>query len=485
MLHTTSPFSFILFGASGHLAQLKLYPALYTLALKERLPDNYNIVGYARSEMDDESFRKLVEDSIREDMEAVDEAVLKGFLSRVYYHRGQYDQLDDFVKLRGKLDDLEKSFTDPIRLAYLSIPPGVFPDVINNLCSSQVHTKKQEFRCIVEKPVGHDAESAEHVYKQLTDCFEEKEIYLLDHYLGKEAVRNVYFLRHANPILERILKNTLIDHVQIVASEQAGIKGRAGYFEHSGTFRDMFQSHLMMMVSLLTMRLVENDESFQSVRLNALEQFYIPPAKTLDEVVLHAQYADGVVQEQHVPGYTEEEGVAKDSRTNTYAALKLVTRMAKWQGVPFYLHSGKRLGKKETRISIQFQEPRPVGKSANPNRLDIILQGEAGMKLHLQTKISGTEPEYRPLIMEDPLVCVGDCLPEHAVLLLEAIHGKQQWYLSFDEVRTAWKVVDPLQAHLDKADTPLYTYEAGTAGPEEADDWIKKDGIEWFWGWFW
>lgn len=480
MFSTTSPFSFVLFGASGHLAQLKLYPALYTLALKERLPDNYNIVGFARSEMDDDSFRALVEESVRKDMGSVDEMVLKGFLSRVFYHQGQYDQTEDFATLRQKLEDLEKNFKNPIRLAYLSIPPGVFNAVIHNVCSSGVHDKSLGFRCIVEKPVGHDVESAEEVHDQLRSCYKEEEIYLLDHYLGKEAVRNVYYLRHANPILERILKNTLIDHVQITASEQAGIEGRAGYFEHSGTFRDMFQSHLMMMMSLLTMRLVENDENFQAVRLDALDQFYLPPAKNLNEIVLQGQYADGVVKEKHVPGYTEEEGVEKDSRTNTYAALKLMTRTSKWQGVPFYLHSGKRLGKKETRITIQFQEPRPVGKSASPNRLDIILQGEAGMRLHLQTKISGTEPEYRPLIMEDPLVCVGDCLPEHAVLLLEAIHSKQQWYLSFEEVRAAWKLVDPLQAHLDKADTPLYKYEAGTAGPEEADDWMKHDNQEWF-----
>lgn len=480
MLSTTSPFSFVLFGASGHLAQLKLYPALYTLALKDRLPEHYHIIGFARSNMDNESFRQLVETSIRTELQAVNEDVLQKFLEHIHYHQGQYNGAEDFVALRKTLEVLEKGQEKTIRLAYLSIPPGVFADVIQNLCSSGVHDKKMEFRCIVEKPVGHDKASAEHVHEQLRTCFAEKDMYLLDHYLGKEAVRNVYYLRHANPILERILKNTLIDHVQITASEQAGIQGRAGYFEHSGTFRDMFQSHLMMMVSLLTMRLVESEESFQTVRLNALEQFYLPPASTLNNVVLQGQYGDGVVKEEHVLGYKEEEGVDKNSRTNTYIALKLMTRMSKWQGVPFYLHSGKRLGKKETRISIQFQEPRPAGKSAQPNRLDIILQGEAGMRLHLQTKISGTEPEYRPLVMEDPLVCVGDCLPEHAVLLLEAIHGKKQWYLSFEEVQTAWRIVDPLQAHLEKTDTPLYTYEAGTPGPKEADTWLEKDGKNWF-----
>jgi glucose-6-phosphate 1-dehydrogenase len=470
MLSTSSPFSFILFGASGHLAQLKIYPALYTLALKNRLPEEYNIVGFARTDMTEDVFRQLVAESIKKDMIEVNEKTLKNFLSHVHYHQGNYDACDDFIALNETLQPLEKNWKEVIRLTYLSIPPAVFPSVLMNLCASGLHHEKGKFRCIVEKPVGDDLSTAEQVYTELNHCFAPEEIYLLDHYLGKEAVRNAYYLRLANPILERLFKNTLIDHVQITATEPKGIEGRAGYFEHSGTFRDMFQSHMMMILSLLTMRLVEKDESFQSVRLNALEQFYLPPAKSLHEIALQGQYE----------GYTKEEGVSKDSRTNTYAALKLMTRISRWQGIPFYLHSGKKLDKKETRISMQFQEPRPVGKGAKPNRLDIILQGEAGMRMYLQTKIGGTEPEFRPLILEDPLVCVGDCLPEHGILLLEAIHGKQQWYLSFEEVRTAWRLVDPVQSYFDDSETPLFLYKERTSGPNESDAWMKRDGKEWF-----
>lgn len=471
MLSASSPFSFILFGASGHLAKLKLYPAFYVLALKKRLPENYSIVGFARSDMNDGSFRKFVEESIREQMPAVTEAVLTEFLTHVYYHQGQYDEAKDFTALDTKLTTLEKGWKDPVRLAYLSIPPSVFTDVTDNLCKGGVHDHKNsgDFRCVVEKPVGHDLKSAEEIYKKLQKCFCPEEIYLLDHYLGKEAVRNVYYLRYANPILERVLKNTLIHHVEITASEPAGIEGRAGYFEHTGTFRDMHQSHLLMVASLLTMRL-ESDDSFADGRLNALEQFYLPPASNLNEVVIQGQYE----------GYCKEDGISKDSRTNTYDALKLMSRTSRWQGIPFYLRSGKKLDKKETRISIAFQEPRKVGKGSFPNRLDIILQGEAGLKLHLQTKLGGTEPEFRPLIMDDPLVCIGDCLPEHGLLLLEAIHGKQQWYLSFEEVQTSWRLMDPVQAHLDNPDTPLAIYKEGSAGPKESDEWIGKDRTSWF-----
>jgi len=471
MLSAPSPFSFILFGASGHLAKLKLYPAFYVLALKKRLPENYSIVGFARSDMDDESFRALVEESIREHMPAVTEAALTDFLTHVYYHQGQYDEVKDYTALDTKLTALEKGWKDPVRLAYLSIPPSVFTNVTENLCKGGVHDHKKngDFRCVVEKPVGNNLQSAEDIYKKLQNCFGPEEIYLLDHYLGKEAVRNVYYLRYANPLLERVFKNTLIHHVEITASEPGGLEGRAGYFEHTGTFRDMHQSHLLMIASLLTMRL-ETDDSFGASRLNALEQFYLPPATDLNDVVIQGQYE----------GYSKEDGVAKDSRTNTYVALKLMSRTSRWQGIPFYLRSGKRLDKKETRISIAFQEPRKIGKGSFPNRLDIILQGEAGLKLHLQTKLGGTEPEFRPLIMEDPLVCVGDCLPEHGLLLLEAIHGKQQWYLSFEEVQTSWRLMDPVQAHLDKPDTSLAIYKEGSTGPKESDEWIGRDRTAWF-----
>ncbi len=473
-----NPFSLVLFGASGHLAQIKLYPALYVLALKNRLPENYAIIGFSRSDLDDASFRKLVEKSIREHMPAVTEDALTEFLRHVYYHQGQYTQPADFQKLTDRLEDIEKGWKDTVRLAYFSIPPSVFPDVSRNLCEGNVHDGKMPFRCIVEKPVGHDLESFESTKKQLLGCFQEKEIYLLDHYLGKEAVRNVYYLRYANPVLERIFKNTLIHHVEITAKESAGLSGRAGYFEAAGTFRDMFQSHLLMMASLLTMRL-GSDSDVSEGRKDALKQFYLPPAKDLDGLVLQAQYTGGKLDNISMPGYLEEEGVESGSRTNTYAALKLMTRISRWEGVPFYLRSGKRLERKETRISIVFQEPRSVGEGASPNRLDIILQGEAGMRMHMQTKMGGTDPAFRPLIMEDPLVCVGDCLPEHSLLILEAIHGKRHWFLTFDEVQLAWRLVDPIQAHLDTSDTPLHTYAAGSNGPEAAEKWIEKDGVEW------
>lgn len=477
---SAQPFSFILFGASGNLAKLKIYPALYTLALKKRLPDEYAIIGYARTEMDQTAFSALVEDSIRTEMIEVNEEILADFLSHVQYHTGNYDNAEDFKALAALLQAIEKAWKDPIRVAYLSIPPTGFSDVIRNLHAGGVKEKGVTLRCIVEKPIGHNLQSFEEIRSTLTEYLEEEEIYLLDHYLGKDAFRNIYFLRFANPVLERLLKNTIIHHVEISASESLGLEGRAGYFEHTGTLRDMFQSHLVLMISLLTMRLREDENSFRASRFNALEQLYLPPAANLNDIILQGQYTAGKIGREHEVGYTQEEDISDNSRTNTFVALKLMTRMSKWEGVPFYLKSGKRLDKKETRISIQFQEPHPVGKGSGPNRIDIIIQGEAGMKLYLQTKVGGVEPAFRPLIMDDPLVCFGDCLPEHALLLLEAIHGKQQWFLTFDEVRAAWRLIDPLQTHVENPTTPLALYPAGSKGPKEADAWMEKQGVGWF-----
>lgn len=477
-LAASAPFSLVLFGASGNLAKLKLYPAIAMLAAHGRLPSQYCVVGFARTEMDDGSFRALVGESVRMSGVEIDPNALEEFLSHCHYQRGGYDDPASYGALQKRLREIERGWSQVVRMAYLSIPPGAFVDVLHNLCDSGV--RQGAFRCIVEKPVGHDLASFEDIRKSLVQCFREEEVYLLDHYLGKEAVRNIYYLRFANPVLERLFENSLIHHVEITASETLGIEGRAGYFEAAGTLRDFVQNHILLMASLLTMRLREQSDGFRESRADALGQFYLPPATSMADVVLAGQYGAGIVNGEPVPAYAAEEGVAKDSRTNTFIALKLRTRSPQFDGVPFYVRTGKRLKRRETRITIQYQELYRVGSGSSPNRLDIILQGEAGMKFHLQTKVGGTEPRFRPLLIEDPLTVTGDVLSEHGLLLLEAMRGKQQWFLSFDEVRTAWTLIDPLQAYLDKPDAPLPVYPAGAELPHEAVEWIAKDGVQWY-----
>jgi glucose-6-phosphate 1-dehydrogenase len=483
MLRAEHPFSLILFGASGHLAKIKIFPALYFLALKKRLPKQYSIVGYARTKLSQEQFRADFEQAVVDAVPEVNKKVLSELLEHVHYHAGQYDKAADYKALAATLSRLESGAAH-VRLAYFSIPPSVFGAVIDNMCVSGLHKHVDggsDFRCILEKPVGHDTASFEVLRDKLYSCFDPGEVYILDHYLGKEAVRNVYYLRYANPVIESLLKNTLITSVQITAAESAGLEGRAGYFDAVGTFRDMVQSHLLQIAALLCMRVQGDDAALKAARLDAIQKFYLPPAADLSEVVIQGQYAAGTVNGAVVPGYREEEGVAKGSRTATYAALKLASRSSRWEGVPFFLRSGKRLKAKETRVSIQFQQSIPAAKTGViNNRLDIILQGEAGMKLHLQTKLGGSEPKFRPLLMEDPLVCMGDCMVEHSLLLLEAINGNQQWFLDPAEVHACWNLIDPLQRYLDTPSTPLWEYASGSSGPAEADAFIAKHGYSWF-----
>ncbi len=477
ILTAPHPFTFILFGASGNLAKLKLYPDLFVLFQKKRLSDQFSIIGFARTGMNEDEFRAFVKDSVRSSVPSCTDAELDAFAAHVFYQAGDYGTLEDFQTLRGRIVDMEKGWDTPVRLAYLSIPPSVFVNVLHNLCESNVHDGA--FRCIIEKPVGHDAKSFGEIQRALTGCFREEEIYLLDHYLGKEAVRNVYYMRYANPIFERILAHSLIHHVEITASESKGLEGRAGYFDIAGTLRDYFQNHMLLMAALLTMDLSEADRMFGEHRLEAMRQFYLPPATDMDDVILQGQYGEGMVNGEMEIGYREEEGIVPTSRTNTFIAMKLMSKNKDWEGVPFFLRAGKRLQKRETRISIQFNDSHPAGKNAAPNRLDIILQGEAGMKVYMQTKVGGTEPKFRPLVLSDPLEVTGDVLPEHGLLILEALHGKKQWFMSFEEVETAWRLMDPLQAHLDKDSTPLVIYPAGVANPREADEWIAKHGAQW------
>ena len=472
-------FSLILFGASGHLARIKIFPALYFLALKKRLPEQYTIMGYSRTPMTDTAFRAFVADAIREHVLEVNAGVLESLLAHVHYTAGQYDKTEDFEVLNTKLDQLEGG-SESVRLAYLSIPPTVFRATVENLCKGGIHRKGKPFRCIMEKPLGHDRATCDEILKTLSSCFTSEETYILDHYLGKEAVRNVYYLRHANPVIERLLSRSMISHVQIVASESAGLEGRAGYFDAVGTLRDMFQSHLLQITALLTMPLVHDGRTLSLMRRAALAELMVPDLP-LSDVIIQGQYDGGLMNGTSVPAYRDEDGVSKGSRTCTYAALKIETALEKFHGVPFYLRSGKRMKNKETRISIEFQSSVVMPKDPmNQNRLDIILQGEAGMKFYLQTKLGGSEPKFRPLIMEDPLVCMGDCLVEHSLLLLEAIHGLQDWFLTPEEVERCWDLIDPLQAYLDRPETPLSLYAPGSQGPAEADAFIQRDGHRWF-----
>ena len=475
MLRVDHPFSFILFGASGHLSRVKIFPALYVLALKKRFPKDFTIIGYARTPMERSAFQEEFALSVRQAMSgAVNEEILSELLTHVHYQQGQYDSKEDFRRLSDTLSKLETS-QETVRLAYLSVPPTVFEDVVRNLCAGGIHTKGRPFRCIVEKPVGSDRASFRSIHNMLSSCFTQDEVYILDHYLGKEAVRNLYYLRFANPIIESFLEKSLVTNVQITASESDGLEGRAGYFEAAGALRDMVQSHLLQIVAMLTME-IGNDTEIPINRLRALRSI---SCKNPSSHVFQAQYSAGKIRAANVPAYVDEPGVKAGSRTPTYVAARFESTEKKWCGVPFYVRSGKRLATKETKVVFSFRSG-CLSNISERNYLEVILQGEAGLKLHLQTKLGGSEPKFRPLILEDPLVCMGDCLIEHSLLFLEAIQGNKRWFLSPEEVETCWSIIDPLQNVLDTPTTPLHFYSSGSIGPKEVDAFIAQDASKWF-----
>lgn len=463
-------FSLVIFGASGSLAQLKLFPALYELEAEKRMPKDYKIVGYARTAMSTQEFHKKFEASVRKHVQYVDEKALKRLLKNLHYHQGQYDDPSDYKKLKKELAKLEKN-KNRVRMAYFSVPPSAFNPIFKQLSAVNLNTRKSKLRLIVEKPFGYDLKSAKALKKSLVKNFEIDQVFLLDHYLGKEAVSNLLSLRYANSILTTLMHRKYVSNIQIHALEKVDIEGRANYFDNVGIMRDMVQSHLLQILAYLTM-------------YAPLE----PTAKAIHHekarVLKTIKATHNVVRGQY-RGYTKGKGVPKDSQTETFAALKLTMKHPLWKGVPIYFRSGKALKQKWTAVVVEFKARRAQRDHGNvePNRLVIQLQPTEKIEFHLLTKLGGKTFDFHPLTTGRPIYCSGDCLSEHGRLFLDVISGKHELFLNFEEIFAAWKIIDPLQKICNQrrhSCKELHVYPKGSLGPEAADQLIEKDGFKWF-----
>lgn len=468
-----SNFTLVIFGASGSLAKLKLFPALYELEKEKRLPADYAIVGYARTEMSTETFRSFFEKSIREQEKKVDEVALKKILSHIHYYTGSYTEKSSYQNFLKTLKTIEKE-KSRVRLAYFSIPPSAFPDILKNLALVPWDTKKALLRLIVEKPFGYDLSSAKKLQKALKKNFKPEQIFLLDHYLGKEAVSNLLSLRYANSILTTLMTHDYVSSIQITAMEDKDIEGRANYFDHVGIVRDMVQSHLLQVLAYLTMFAprTKNKIGIQHEKARVLKSIRFVPHHSS---IVRGQYE----------GYTKEKGVPVDSQTETYAAIKLFLRHPLWKGVPIYIRSGKSLKQKWTGVVIEFAPRRAQRETPglSPNRLVIQLQPYEKIEFHLLTKLGGKTFDFHDLTTGRPIYCSGDCLVEHGRLLLDAIAGKQDLFLDFEEIFAAWRVIDPLQKTCEKErrkHCELHVYKKKSYGPKAADQLIEADGFHWF-----
>lgn len=466
-------FTLVIFGASGSLAKLKLFPAIYELQKEKRMPRDYKIVGYARTPMSDEAFRNFFVESVRKSEKMVDEKALQALLKNVHYFTGQYDQEADYHRFLKHLRSLEKD-KNRVRMVYFSVPPQATPDILEELGKVNFNTQKAPLRLIMEKPFGTNLKTAKKLRKKLERYFDAGQIYLLDHYLGKEAVSNLLSLRYANSILTTLLHRDFVSNIQISALEKKDIEGRANYFDHVGILRDMVQSHLFQILTYLTL---------SAPKERTAAAIHHEKARVLESIRI-SDVPNALVRAQY-KGYTREKNIPKDSQTETFAALKLTMKHPLWKGVPIYIRSGKCLKQKWTAVVIEFK-PRAAQQELShlpPNRIVIQIQPNEKIEFHLLTKLGGKTFDFHPLTTGRPIYCSGDCLVEHGRLLLDVIAGKPGLFLNFEEIFSAWRIIDPLQKYCDKMQKKnkcLTVYEKGTLGPKAADELIQRDGFEWF-----
>jgi glucose-6-phosphate 1-dehydrogenase len=485
------PTSLIIFGATGDLAHRKLLPALYNLAHEGQLPERFEMVGVGRRDQEHEDFRDAARDSIdRFSRQRPDENVLEGLVRGMRYVQGSFDDDDVYVQVRRTLEEFDTWAGRKLdRVFYLSTAPEFFPLIAGKLGAAGLdQAEDAEVRIVIEKPFGYDLASARKLNAELLEVFDEPQIFRIDHYLGKETVQNLMALRFANALFEPVWNRNYIDHVQITAAEDIGIGGRAGYYEGAGALRDLVQNHMLQLLALLAMEppTAFDADRLRDEKLKVLEAIVPPDVDQVTDIAVRAQYAAGVVGGVKVPGYLEEEGVAPDSRTETYAALRLHVSNWRWAGVPFYLRTGKRLARKLTEIAvilkpvphIAFQSSGSVGIQAN--QIVFTLQPDEGVSVSIGAKIPGSRMRIRPVNMEFRYGTsfLSESPEAYERLILDAMRGDATLFTRNDEIEALWGIIDPiLNAWEADQKSPVPQYESGSAGPVEADALLEPGQV--------
>jgi glucose-6-phosphate 1-dehydrogenase len=470
------PVGIVIFGASGDLTKRKLVPALHSLACDDLIHPDTRVIGVARSALSDLDFHDRLYDGVTEyaRLEPRVCELWSDFEKKVFYLAGSYEDPDTYRRLGDRLAQLDaEAGTRGNRLLYLAIPPNLYPVVIEQLGKAGLNLNDSGWtRIIIEKPFGHDLKSAQQLNEQTHAVFGEDQVYRIDHYLGKETVQNLMTFRFANAIFEPLWNRNYVDHVQISMLESVGVGHRAGYYDKAGVLRDVFQNHVLQ---LLTLTAMEAPSAFNAKTLRDEKVKVLQSIRPISR-------SDGIWGQYQ--GYREEERVAPGSQTPTYIALKLYVDNWRWQGVPFYVRSGKHLTRKATEITLQFKRvPHlifPEKAGLTPNSLTLCIQPDEGMHLQFETKIPGAGMRAEPVEMDFHYSeRFGEqALPEaYERLLLDAIQGDASLFARSDEIELAWRLVDPLTA--DSA--PVF-YSPGSWGPAEAEALLAQDGREWLKG---
>jgi glucose-6-phosphate 1-dehydrogenase len=490
--HRADPCAMVIFGAAGDLTKRKLMPALLNLRRSGLLSDAFVIVAIARADVSAEVFRDKLVDALAPFADPpLQPAEREWFASSIRYVRGEFQDPDLYSRLRATLDELDGAGTRGNALFYLAVPPDFFDDIVGGLGRAEL-TREQDGRwrrVIIEKPFGRDLASAQQLNRQIATVFDERQIYRIDHYLGKETVQNLMVFRFANGIFEPVWNRRYIDHVQITVAETVGVEGRGGYYDTAGALRDMVQNHLFQLLALTAM---EPPNSFDADRvrdervkaLRAIRPF-TPEAVASDTV--RGQYAAGEIEGKRVPGYRDEPTVARDSKTETYVALRLLIDNWRWADVPFYLRTGKRLERRVSEIAIRFKNPplllfRDVcANQVQPNLLIVRIQPDEGISLRFQAKVPGPDLAVGTVRMDFKYEDYFGSAPStgYETLLYDSMTGDMTLFHRADIVETGWEVVTPILEAWGRTADGIASHPAFSWGPPEADRLLARDGREW------
>lgn len=486
------PVIFFIFGGSGDLNYRKLTPALYNLFLDNSMPEKFSIVGIARTEYDEKAYKEhLLDGVINFSKRKDDDKRWNDFSQRLSYLKMDVADEKAYEQISEIVNKKEKEFGEhPTLIFYMAVAPQLVPVIVKNLGSVHVCLDVKHSRIVVEKPFGHDLESAMEMNKLLADIFKEEQIYRIDHYLGKETVQNILALRFANALFEPIWNKNYIDHVQITSAETVGVEGRGGYYETSGALRDMVQNHILQLLCMVAMEapISFDADEIRNKKVDVLNAIRKIPKEEVYDYAVRGQYTEGWMQSEKVMSYRQEKDVDPNSITETFAAVKFYINNWRWQGVPFYVRTGKHLHEKTTALTIQFKPapnysfPAEAAETWRPNRLSISIQPEMDICLRFQAKRPGQEMILTPVDMVFNYKDEYDGHEPEAyeTLLYDVMEGDATLFMRADQVEAAWKVVMPIiEVWHERKPIDFPNYAPDSWGPEDAEALIARDGHNW------